>query len=66
MDPMKEVDLFGIYIAPAALVALVALVVFLFLRRWFDRIKIQRWVWHRPLFDTAVYVILLSLIGLLF
>jgi hypothetical protein len=33
---------------------------------WFDRIRIQRWVWHRPLFDTAVYVILLSILGLIF
>ena len=62
---MKEVNIFGIYLAPAAVLAFWALVLFLILRLWFDRIQIQRWVWHRPLFDTAVFIILFSLIGLL-
>jgi hypothetical protein len=62
---MKEVDIFGIYVAPAAAMLFWALLLFLLLRLWFDRIQIQRWVWHRPLFDIAVFVILLSLIGLI-
>jgi hypothetical protein len=63
---MKEVNFFGIYFAPAAAYALWALIIFLVLRYWFDRLQIQRWVWHRALFDTAVYIIILSIIGLLF
>jgi hypothetical protein len=63
---MKEVNVFGIYIAPAAAYAFWALVIFIVVRMGMDRMQIQRWVWHRPLFDTAVFVIIFSLIGLLF
>jgi hypothetical protein len=63
---MNEVDIFGIFVAPASILLLWAFLLFLPLRMWFDRIRIQRWVWHRPLFDTAVYVILLSILGLIF
>jgi protein AaeX len=63
---MKEINIFGIYIAPFAGELVVAIVLFFFLRGWLDRIEIQRWVWHRQLFDTAIFLILLSLIGLMF
>jgi hypothetical protein len=62
---MNEVDLFGIYLAPAALIGFVTLVLFYFVRRGLDRLQIQRWVWHRTLFDTAVFIILFSLLGLI-
>jgi hypothetical protein len=62
---MNEVDIFGIYVAPAAAVGFWTALVFFALRIWFDRLQIQRWVWHRPLFDTAVFVILFSLLGLI-
>jgi hypothetical protein len=32
----------------------------------FDQWALHRYVWHRPLFDLAVFVIILSLVGLLF
>jgi len=32
----------------------------------FDRWALQRYIWHRPLFDLSVFVIILSLIGLMF
>jgi hypothetical protein len=63
---MKEVNLFGIYFAPFAAYVMWAFLLFLPIRLWFDRVGIQRWFWHRSLLDTATYVILLSLIGLLF
>jgi len=63
---LKEINLFDIYIAPFAGYMAVALVIFLPLRFYFDRIQLQRYVWHRALFDMAVYVIILSLIGLVF
>ena len=62
---MKEVDLFGIYVAPFAAWLVLAAIIFFPLRAWFDRIEVQRWFWHRRLFDMAVFVIILSLIGLL-
>jgi hypothetical protein len=63
---IKEVDIFGIYVAPFAAYLVVAFLLFVPLRMWLDRIEIQKWVWHRPLFDTAIFVIILSAIGLLF
>jgi hypothetical protein len=63
---IKEVDIFGIYVAPVAANAFWTVVIFFLLRIWFDRVRIQRWVWHRPLFDAAVFVIILSIIGLIF
>jgi hypothetical protein len=63
---IKEVDIFGIYVAPFAAYLVAAYCIFVPVRMWFDRIEIQKWVWHRPLFDTAAFVIILSVIGLLF
>ena len=63
---IKEINLFDIYIAPFAGYMAVAFVLFLPLRYYFDRIQLQRFVWHRALFDMAVYVIILSLVGLIF
>jgi hypothetical protein len=63
---LKEVNLGGIFIAPFAADLFFALVLFYPLRVFFDRIAIQRWVWHRQLFDLAVLVILVSIIGLVF
>ena len=63
---IKEVDVFGVYVAPFAAHLFCAFLVFLPLRRWFDRIEIQRYVWHRSLFDSATFVIIVSVIGLLF
>lgn len=63
---LKEIDLFGVYIAPFAGYLVATLIIFLPVRHLFDRYTIQRWVWHRPLFDASVFVIILSLIGLIF
>ena len=63
---LKEINLDGIFVSPFAGYLLAALLVFLPLRMFFDRFTIQRWVWHRQLFDISVYVIILSLIGLMF
>jgi hypothetical protein len=61
---LKEINIDGIFIAPFARDLFIALLIFLPLRMAFDRYAIQRWVWHRPLFDLAIFVILVSLIGL--
>ena len=61
---LKEVNLDGIFLAPFALWLFWALILFMPLRIVFDRWAIQRWVWHRPLFDISIFVIILCLIGL--
>jgi Protein of unknown function (DUF1656) len=63
---IKEIDIFGVYFAPFAGFLVAAFIVFVPLRSWFDRIEIQQFVWHRPLFDLAIFVIILSVIGLVF
>ena len=63
---IKEINLYGIYIAPFAGYMVISMIIFLPIRYCFDRIQIQKWVWHRALFDMAVYVIILSLVGLIF
>ena len=61
---MKEVNLFGIYVAPFAAFLFWTILIFVPLRIWFDRIEIQKWIWHRRLFEVAVFLIILSVIGL--
>jgi protein AaeX len=63
---LQEIDLTGIYVAPFALYMVMAGIIFVPLRFYFDRIEIQRWFWHRALFDAAAFVIILSLVGLVF
>ncbi len=55
-----EVDVFGLYVAPAALILLIAAVAFVVLRRATERFGILRRVWHPALFEFAVYAILAS------
>jgi hypothetical protein len=66
MTMLKEIDIFGIFIAPFAGYLFMALLIFIPVRMLFDRYAIHRWVWHRPLFDISVFIIILSLIGLMF
>ena len=63
---LKEINVAGIYFAPFAGYLVFAYLLFVPLKWWFDRVEIQKWVWHRPLFDTAAFIIILSLIGLAF
>ncbi len=63
---IKEINIFDIFIAPFAGYLAVTVIIFLPIRYYFDRIQIQKWVWHRALFDMSVFVIILSLVGLIF
>jgi hypothetical protein len=63
---LKEINLDGIFIAPFAGYLFGAVLIFIPLRNLFDRYGVQREVWHRPLFDASVFIIIVSLIGLMF
>jgi len=63
---LKEINLDGVYVAPFVGFLFFALLIFIPVRILFDRYQIQRWVWHRQLFDISVFIIILSLIGLMF
>ena len=60
-----EINIFGVYIAPLAVMAVVAWVVTAVLRLAANRLGLLRHVWHAPLFLSAIYVIVLSSIVLL-
>jgi hypothetical protein len=62
---IKEIDICGIFIAPFAGFLCAALFLFIPLLILFDHLAIQRWVWHRQLFNVSIFVIILSAIGLL-
>ena len=63
---LKEIDICGIYVAPFALFIVFALIAYLPCRWFFNMIRIQRWVWHRALFDFCIFVILLALIAFIY
>ncbi|HEY4169431.1 MAG TPA: DUF1656 domain-containing protein [Reyranella sp.] len=59
-----ELDIFGVYIAPFALMMVAAWIATMPLRRLGDRMGLSRMVWHPALFNAGVYVVVLSLIVL--
>ncbi len=63
---LKEINIDGVFVSPFVGYLAAAMVIFFPLRMLFDRWALQRYVWHRPLFDLSVFVIILSVIGLMF
>lgn len=57
-----EFDIYGVYFPAFLVVAGVAFLFHIVIRRLFDAVGIYRIIWHRPLFDLAIYVILLGVI----
>jgi hypothetical protein len=55
-----SVEFLGFYLPPLLLCAGSAAVVFVLLRQLLARAGLYRFVWHRPLFDLALYVLLLG------
>ena len=59
-----EINIFGVYVAPIAVMMLAAWVVTIPLSLIANRYGIARKVWHPGLFNLCIYVIILSLIVL--
>jgi hypothetical protein len=59
-----EIDLYGVFIPTLAAIAVAAFVLNSILRRVLAFIGFYRLVWHRPLFDTAMYFCLLGAMAL--
>ncbi|MGD9511427.1 MAG: DUF1656 domain-containing protein [Geminicoccaceae bacterium] len=59
---IREIDLFGIYLSPMVGYALAAVLASVVLRRVLRRLGAYRLVWHPPLFDAALFVIVLAAI----
>jgi protein AaeX len=62
--PIREVDVFGIYVAPIAVLMLAAWLLLTLIHRLADLLGLADKVWHPGLFNAALYVILLSLLVL--
>jgi protein AaeX len=58
--PFREVDLFGIYVAPISVLMLAAWLLLVLVRRFADRLGLTYDVWHPALFNAALYLMLLS------
>jgi protein AaeX len=62
--PIREVDVFGIYVAPIAVLMLAAWLLLTLIHRLADLLGLADKVWHPGLFNATLYVILLSLLVL--
>ncbi|WP_160012607.1 DUF1656 domain-containing protein [Rhizobium sp. 18055] len=59
-----EIDLYGVFVPTLAAIAVVAFFLNSILRRILAFTGFYRLVWHRPLFDTAMYFCLLGALAL--
>jgi len=59
----KELDFCGIFLPPFFLGLVIAMILYAPLHWLWDRINLQRWVWNRPVFELALFVILLALVN---
>jgi protein AaeX len=57
---IKEISLGGVYLPPMVGYLLGTALVWWLLRYAIGRLGLYRFVWHPPLFNAALYVILLS------
>jgi hypothetical protein len=62
--PFREVDVFGIYVAPIAVLMLIAWLALVLVRWIADRVGLTYEPWHPALFNAALYLILLSVLVL--
>ncbi|MCK9917602.1 DUF1656 domain-containing protein [Microbacteriaceae bacterium K1510] len=60
-----EIDIYGVYVPSLLALMAVTLVLSLGLRRLLARLGAYAYVWHRGLFDLAVYVLLLGAVSFL-
>jgi uncharacterized membrane protein YwzB len=60
--PLREINLFGMFFEPAVIALIVSALVFCVMRAALNRcVDLNRFVWHRPLVDIALLVILYSI-----
>ncbi|MEJ0018760.1 MAG: DUF1656 domain-containing protein [Acetobacteraceae bacterium] len=57
---IHEIDIYGVFISPMLLWTGIALLIAGMLRPLIGRLGLYRFVWHRPLFDLALLLIVLG------
>jgi hypothetical protein len=60
IELLSTIDVYGFYVPPFFLWIAAALVPFALVRWTMRRAGLYRFVWHRALFDIAMYVIVLG------
>jgi hypothetical protein len=55
-----EIDLYGVFVSPLLIWVVIALPLTAILRRVLARVGLYRIVWHRPLFDLALLVMMVG------
>lgn len=55
-----DIEIVGFYVSPLLLWSAAALIPFALLRWLFDRYGLYRFIWHRSLFNLALYVLLVG------
>jgi hypothetical protein len=55
-----QIDIYGVLVPALLLWIIVAYVLSAVIRRLMQRFDLYRWVWHRALFDFALYICLLG------
>ena len=58
-----EIDLYGVFVSPLLIWVAIALPLTAILRRVLARIGLYRFVWHRPLFDLALLVMMVGAVN---
>lgn len=61
---ISEINLFGIYVSPIIVDALLAFPLFVFLRWLLARLGVLRRVWHPSLFQLSLYICVVCLLAL--
>jgi protein AaeX len=60
--PLREIDLLGVFVSPALICLVAALVILLIVRRLLDKTDMNRFVWNRALFDLSLLVVITALL----
>jgi hypothetical protein len=57
--PLREFNLLGMFLDPAAVVLVISALLYFLVRTMLNRVvDLNRYVWHRPLVDLTLMVIL--------
>ena len=61
---IKEFNFCGIYLSPFSLCLIITLCLYLPMRWLWERLRIQRYAWNRPVFEIGIFIILLRLVAI--
>jgi hypothetical protein len=57
-----EIDIFGVYVPALLVLMLIAYLLNMVLTRVFAIAGLYRFIWHRSVFDLAIYIVVLGIV----